>query len=174
MIESTLSKSYFKYPLSTLPPIKVPLLVKNVNCTSQQTQVVIDETPQDLSTLFSIESVSQKDFNRSLPSITSRAICRYILKRSLISLKSNSTELQNLLDLIFFVNNCLIDADTRSWCTLPARIDIARFDVDEGAHQVLFKTGYKPYIAKKLTVKENQLIIVNLFNLNPNKTFIIL
>jgi hypothetical protein len=77
-------------------------------------------------------------------------------------------------DVGMFIANSITQADTRSWGTLPSRIDIARFDAAPGQHSFkLHMPGGHAY-ESSLNLKAGSLCVIHLFQIRPGMTFVLI
>ena len=76
------------------------------------------------------------------------------------------------------VANEITRADTRSWTTLPALIDLTHFNVNPGCHTVNISVVDKlcgvVNQSYQIKVKPNDLCIVHVFNIHPGLTRVLI
>lgn len=175
MLENFLAQYKKPIALSCLPGINVPALAKNINSFAIKTEASIDGFSKSLIPFFSIDLALSKTLHDELPLIEARSLARYLIRRSCIyAAQRQNADFGAILDLGCLVLNAMTEADTRSWCTLPSQIDLARFDLDEGKHTFDLKIGSKQLSTKEIDVKRGQMYVINIFNIHPFVTQVIL
>jgi hypothetical protein len=175
LLEQFLANYRRPVAVSCLPGINVPALAKNIHSFALKTEVSIDGTSKALTPFFSIDKALSKTLHEELPILEARSLARYLTRRSVVfAAQERNSQLGALVDLGCLVANAMTEADTRSWCTLPSQIELACFHVEEGQHHFDLKVGMKQFKTQQIDVKKGQLYVINIFNIHPFVTQVIL
>lgn len=158
--------------LSSLPGIPVPTPFRWKGGESIPTKAILADEMKFLTPVYNVDQESLSAIEKETPAIIARGVARYLVRRSCIYVANEQNEsLGSLADIGCLIANAMTEADTRAWDTLPASIDIARFDVEPGEYPLCIQVGNKSY-QKTLHLKTGELRVINIFNLHPGITFL--
>lgn len=122
--------------------------------------------------MYNVTAVEAEQLEQRIPLIVARGVARLALRRGTVAyLNDKDPSLGTLADFGMLVANACTQADTRSWRTLPASIDIARYEIPAGEHtlHIQIEWGVFPsYIEEfKLKLHPGAFCLINIFNLHP-------
>ena len=152
--------------------IKTPQLMQKVFSNSFPVNLRICRKQKTAIPLFDVSQTAAIQLENNLPFIAAKGLAKMAMRRSIIAgLNEQSDQTYTQADVGMSIANSCFEADTRSWRTLPNSIDVARFDIPAGNHtlHVLTSCGATTTFAgeKQLKLKENDLCVVNIFNIHP-------
>lgn len=125
--------------LSQSVQIAVPFYAWPVSYFSQA-YVQVDGTAVQTEPLENVDQLARDNLEARMPGIVLRAIGRVVVKKKLAHEARQKNELAGFLADV--VNLATERADTRSWTTLPASIQVARLTLPPGEHTIhLTNTG---------------------------------
>lgn len=164
---------------STLTGIPVPALRRWPCSEPVRTVVTLDCEEDTCKPLFSVEYAAQEELNQKMGVIAAKGAARLILRRGTVAYLGKQDPLLGFAaDLTCMAINSQTRADTRSWTTLPAVLDLARFDVSAGTHQMTIQVrdcfGRFQTVQTDLKLPVNGLCIVNIFNIHPGNTEVLI
>jgi uncharacterized protein len=171
-LELLLSTQNIPPAVSSMTGIPIPLLMQRAMSEPRPTYVTIDGCEQYLAPFFDVSSTAYKQLHQKMPLIVARGVARFALRRSAVAYAQNQDPcLGSIVDIAMLVANANTQADTRSWLTLPNTIDLTRFDISSGNHELTvhvdvamqppFKGVYN------LILLPGDLCIINVFNFSP-------
>lgn len=167
LLESILKIYSIKPALSTLSGIPVPQLIDAP--TPPDLQIVLNHIPQDFFLSYDIQTTAKEELKKALPAIAARSAARLLIRRAALgAFQRKNTALGQFVDMGVFIANLSTQADTRSWRTLPSRIDLMRFDLDPGNHLLKVNDRYYP-----LSLKKRGFCLINIFNLNSGEPIVL-
>lgn len=156
---------------SSLTGIPVPALQQWPGSSPLPTYAQVDEVLCPLLPFYHVHQVAAEQLKQKMPVIVARGVARFLMRRCAIGyLDRKDPQLGMLADLTMFVINEQTRADTRSWTTLPAVIDAARFDVEPGCHHLTLQVNegiYPDLRSYDLNLKPRDLCIIHIFNIHP-------
>ena len=144
-------------PKNTSPEITAPEITAS-GITAQEKNIAAED-------LANIEAIAMEELDRKMPTIIARTISRNISKNAIAN--QVSEENQILGQLVSIVGAALEQADTRSWLTLPNKLQIASQSLAQGNYQlqveVLDRSGHVVHqkTIDSIEVAPNQLTFVN-------------
>jgi hypothetical protein len=98
----------------------------------------VAETEAGTEVIENIDNLARDNLDTRLPAITARTMARVITKKvAASSARDNEALAGFLLDIAGLISE---RADTRSWTSLPASIQIARIVVPPGKHNIYIST----------------------------------
>jgi hypothetical protein len=111
-----------------------------------------------------VDAIARKTLEARMPAIVSRAIARMVIKDQTARAASKENDWAGVLTNVF--NVMTERADTRSWLTLPAEIQLARFTVSPGQYTVKLEPvnfsgmplGSKTFDAIKLAAGDKKVL----------------
>ncbi len=157
---------------SSLVGIPVPALKQWPYSAPFPTHVGIDGVYRHLLPFYDVTQAASTEIKQKIPIIAARGVARILMRRSAIGcLQKQDKALGTLADLTMCVINHQTRADTRSWTTLPALIEMTRFDLDPGLHtldiQVEEGLHHPRQQQYQLNLQSNDLCIIHVFNIHP-------
>jgi hypothetical protein len=156
---------------STLMGIPVPALRAWPGSSPLPTFAQVDCVQSPLRPFYSVNQVAAEQLQQKIPVIVARGVARLLLRRSTVEYANRQDPcLGMLVDLTMLVVNDQTRADTRSWTTLPAEIDVTRFDVEPGTHRLTLQVNEEPtqdIRTYNLSLKARDLCVVHIFNIHP-------
>lgn len=175
-LELFLDSFHHDFALSSLGGIPTPAL-QYWDSIPLPSFVSIDNVQKRLTPWFDIGTTAEEQLSQKLPVIVARGAARYLMRRGAVAYASeHDASLGGVVDLGMLLVNLNTKADTRSWNTLPEFIDIARFDVNPGSHNIAIQIqdpcrGLKTY-SYSLKLSSQDLCIIHVFNIHPGVTMI--
>ncbi|MBA3722824.1 MAG: hypothetical protein H0W88_10560 [Parachlamydiaceae bacterium] len=178
-LEVILATNRIDPAISTMTGIPVPALQQWPNSSPSPTYVSINGRNKPVLPFYSVTVAAINELNQKMPVIVARGAARLLMRRAAVGyLDNQDRSLGILADITMCVINSNTRADTRSWTTLPAYIDLARFNVDSGTHDIsiqVYDRGPNPITQNyKLNVNSNDLCIVHVFNIHPGVTQVLI
>lgn len=172
-LEMFLSTQNIKPALSSLPGIPVPVLCENWNYMPSITDVTIDGKKKEVRQWYDVATTAEQQLIQQHPVIVARGVARFALRRALVGYaQRQDPTLGALSDIAMLIANASTQADTRSWTTLPSSIDLARYDLKPGEHELkidIFPNGSPPRTKRSvLNLKANDFCVINIFNISPH------
>jgi hypothetical protein len=162
---------------SSLTGIPVPALRKWPFSNPIPTFAEMDGLTKPLVPFYNVSEAAALELEQKLPVIVARGVARFLIRRGTVGyLQEQDPTLGALADLTMCIVNSQTRADTRSWTTLPAFIDVARFDVDPGTHCLSIQIkSYDPLRQfYQLILKPHDLCVIHIFNIHPGITRILI
>lgn len=164
---------------STLTGIPVPALQNWPFSSPRPTTVCVDGNIHPLLPYYDVTLAAKRELDQKMPVIVARGVARLMARRCAVGYLGRQDQcLGAIADLTMLVVNSNTRADTRSWTTLPARIDLTRFNVEAGSHQVTIQVSNYPLqsVQQDYTVhlKPNDLCIIHVFNIHPGITQVLI
>ncbi len=150
---------------SSVTGFKVPQLIPRGP--APRTWVEVDGHRKSLETIFSVTHAAFSDLDQRLPLIAARAAARHISRRGVLAVaeKGKDQTAARLLDIAFFFLNLATEADVRQWGLLPDAIQLVRYDLNPGTHDVRLPTS-----STAIDLREGDLCIIQLFSPTPGVT----
>lgn len=178
-LEILLAVNHNRPALSTMMGIPVPALRQWPFSNPTPTYAQMDGINKPLLPFYSVSKMATEELKQKIPVIAARGVARLAVRRAAVGyLQRQDPGLGALADLTMCVVNCNTRADTRSWTTLPAFLDVARFNVEPGCHDVqikIYENCTVPFIKTyKINVESNDLCIIHVFNIHPGITQILI
>lgn len=163
---------------SSLTGIPTPLLCQQFQSEPLQTFVTINHITIPLSPWFNVAQATSDELEQKRPMIVARGVARYLIRRAAVArARKQDPHLGALVDLGMLIANANTKADTRAWSTLPSSIDLARCILPPGEHCLTISVARKEfsYFEQRipLKLKAGDLCIINIFNINPGTTQIL-
>ncbi|WP_068470465.1 hypothetical protein [Candidatus Protochlamydia phocaeensis] len=156
---------------STLSGIPVPALRQWPDSYPLPTYAAINCQKKPLLPFYSIKEAASEELKQKMPVIVARGVARLLLRRCAVGyIERQDPNLGALADLTMLLINENTRADTRSWTTLPAFIDTARFDVEPGIHALSLEVYERNGVDKReyqLHLRPRDLCIIHVFNIHP-------
>lgn len=156
---------------STLTGIPVPALCIWPGSAPLPTEVRIEGIKKPLLPLFNVAQAASDQLEQKMPVIVARGVARLLMRRSTVGYFNRQDPCLGMLaDLTMMIVNSQTRADTRSWTTLPATIDGARFDLDPGCRNVtlqVFDGCAHETGTFTLDLRPHDLCIIHIFNIHP-------
>lgn len=139
----------------------------------------VGEQSRQLRTYCDIGFLAEQELRHKMPVIAAKAAARAIIRRALVGCaKEKDKDLGAWVDLGLLIANVCTQADTRSWNTLPMTIDAAFVQVEPGFHELNFQASLHDYCYNSsrhhISVQKGEICIINVFNLHPGITKIII
>lgn len=163
---------------SSLTGIPVPILKHSIYSNPMPTYAEIDGVNKPIMPVYSVCYAAETELKQKMPVIVARGVARLLMRRCAVGyFQEKDPALGMLADVTMCVLNDQTKADTRSWTTLPAFIEAARFDLEAGEHALTIRI-YDPIGLKQkkyhLCLKPNDLCIIHIFNIHPGITQILI
>lgn len=162
--------------LSSLTGIPVPALMQNLASVPVPMYAETDGCQQPLFPLYNVKEVAAVQLAQKMPIIVARGVARFAMRRSAVAYASKQDRnVGAIVDLAILIANAATKADTRSWGTLPSSIDMLRYDLAPGCHQITVRVANPvcPYYETiDLSLRPDDLCIINIFNIHPGITTI--
>lgn len=160
---------------SSLTGIPVPALRQWPFSAPLPTYARFDGSQTPLLPFYSVQQAAADELEQKLPVIAARGVARLLTRRYAVGyLEKQDPALGAIADLTMFVINRQTRADTRSWTTLPAFLDAARFATEAGCHELQIQVYHHPKhpatYCYQLNLKPRDLCIIHIFNLHPGIT----
>jgi hypothetical protein len=170
-LEMIMQRPYDPIAISSITGLPTPALTYWIASTPFPTIACVDGTSQILSLGYDVGGAVKEELAQKMPIIVARSTARYLMRRAAIeAAKRQDCQLGSFVDMGMLIANLCTSADTRSWTTLPDRIDITRYDVEPGTHnvQVLVVSLAQQLVDQyQLELKAQDLCIIHIFNIHP-------
>lgn len=169
-LEILLANSGVTPSCSTIVGIPAPALCRWPGSNPEPTFAKIDGCRQPLFPFFNIIKAAQFELDQTKPVIMARGIARLALRRMIVGyIEKQDHQLGMIADCAMLAANANTSVDTRSWMTLPAFIDVARFDVEPGCHTLSIQIEGPCHEENqfRLNLKASDLCVINVFNIHP-------
>lgn len=176
-LEFFLGSSRQNFALSSIAGIPIPQLTYTFSSPPLLSSVCVDGNTSTLTPYFPVGFVAERELSEKLPIISAKALARYLLRRSAIyALSEKNPDLGAIADTAMMLANFNTKADTRQWTTLPQTIDLCRMDLEPGEHSIEIQVeGEKRLIIPyTLILKKGDFCLVNIFNINPSNTQVLI
>lgn len=149
---------------TALQPVAVPQLVSGEMDSPCAVSVQLNQGPlEQMVPVTSVSEIAFLELEDRLPTIAARALARRLLRRSIVAVADQCDQgLGAFADFAMMIANSCTQADTRSWKTLPARIDALRYCVPKGEHTMSFLVGDQS-VTQSIFVDKGDLCIINLW-----------
>ena len=135
------NNSQYRLP-PTLAPVKVPRVVRVAN-RIRGLEVAVDGQPAgQTATITDVGGLAVQQYDAVYPRVVARAVVRRVVKKGVVAagqqqLDSGDASLNRFaLDVAGVVWEATESADTRCWGLLPDKIQVARFELPVGQHQL--------------------------------------
>ncbi len=155
---------------STLTGIPVPALQQWPGSYPLPTYAQLDNLQCSLAPFCNINQIAKEELQQKIPVIAARGVARLLMRRCAVGYFDRQDPCLGMLaDLTMMMINDQARADTRSWTTLPATIDLARFDTEPGCHCLTIQVheGISDHRSYRLNLKPHDLCIIHIFNIHP-------
>lgn len=176
-LEIILGSSCHRDPaISSLTGIPVPKLCYWPCAFGSLVRASLDgNTSQPLQPFYDIGCAAEQQLDQKMPVIVARGVARFALRRTTVGyMQEQDPALGFLTDMVMLAANASTKADTRSWTTLPLTLDIARFDTSPGEHSLNISVDGTLNKTFRLSLKSDDLCVINIFNLHPGITQILI
>lgn len=159
--------------LSSLPGIPTPALCDWPNSYPIPTNISVDQCLRPLIPWYDVAATADTELEQKMPVIVARGAARFLIRRSVVSYVSEQNEnAAPFVDIAMLLVNLATKADTRTWGSLPNRIDIARIDVAPGDHSIEIQSCRSE--RHRIHLQKGDLCVINIFNLHPGITKILI
>lgn len=156
---------------STLSGIPVPVLQYWPFSSPLPTFANVKGRQIPLYPLFSIDQAARYELQQKMPVLAARGVARLLARRCTVGYFQNqSPGLGVLADVSMMLINENTRADTRSWTTLPSRIDAAKLKLSPGRNTLDIQISdpfYPESLSYDLNLRSNDLCIIHVFNIHP-------
>jgi uncharacterized protein len=169
-LEILLANSGVKPAISTFPGIPAPALQHWPGSNPEPTFAKLCGSRIPLFPFFNVNKAAEFELEQTKPFIIARGVARLALRRAAVGyIGKQDPCLGMIADCAMLVANANTRVDTRSWTTLPAYIDVARFDVEPGYHNLTIQFEGACFDENNihLNLKPSDLCIINVFNIHP-------
>jgi len=170
-LELILSKYGIPPACSTLTGVPVPALLKWPGSSPKPTFATLCGSSIPLLPFYNVRKAAEYEVDHMRPLVAARGVSRLLIRRAAVGyLERQDQCLGAIADLAMLIANSCTRVDTRSWTTLPAFIDAARFDVDAGCHSLSIQVIEGKESVDKcfdLQLKPSDLCIIHVFNIHP-------
>jgi hypothetical protein len=126
----------------TIAPIKVPKLVRTPNDVANIGVSVAGRPTGRTETISDVGSMAMQQYDAIYPRVVAEAVVRRIIKKGIIYGGKEAAGVQKyswadiLLDLVGVAWEATEAADTRCWGLLPDKIQVLRFELPAGQHEI--------------------------------------
>jgi hypothetical protein len=121
-----------------------------------QARVTVGERAETAVTVTSLERVAKVHLTDRIDRMLARQLASVLVKGGLAAGVGAITKSKELGFLTFLVLNSLNEPDLRSWLSLPAEFQLARFRVPAGTHTVRIEAGGRT-LTREVTVKPGRI-----------------
>lgn len=178
-LEAFLSTHTVDPAWSSLTGIPVPELIHWPLAFPLATYAQIGELGKPLQPCYNVDYAAHEELCQKKPAIVARGVARLLMRRSAVGYCQKQHPLLGLVaDLGMWAANANTRADTRSWTTLPAALDLARFDLTAGEQlltlSVADENGQWQTRQLQLQLKPDDLCLIHVFNIHPGITRILI
>lgn len=175
-LEMLLGSSHRDPAISSLTGIPVPKLCYWPYSSGSLIRACLDGGQyQCLHPIYDIGYAAEHQLSQKMPVIVARGAARLALRRTTVGyMQEQDPALGFLTDMVMLAANANTKADTRSWTTLPLTIDMARFDLSPGKHTLSISVEGASNQSFPLSLQSDDLCVINIFNLHPGITKILI
>lgn len=153
---------------SSLTGIPIPILLQKYESMPTPMHACVDGEKKSLEPIYDITSIAYEQLQQKMPIIAARGVARFLIRRSAVAYaQKQNPSIGTLADIAVLIANAHTRADTRSWSTLPASIDLARFDLAPGLHTLTLDPAPPFLNTYALNLKPGDLCVINVFNIHP-------
>ncbi len=166
-LELILQSQHIDPAFSSFAGIPVPALLQNPLSFPIPSFAIVDGQEKALFPLYDVRNAAAQQLHQQMPIIVARGVARFIIRRGAVACAQNRDEaLGNIIDIAMLIANASTRADTRSWGMLPSSIDLARYGLLPGEHEIALKTasGISTYTIR---LKPHDLCLIHLFAIHP-------
>ncbi len=163
LVEKLLDSQNIRPALSTLTGIPIPHLESGF--IPHSSLLMVNNKRHLPSLSYDIRQAASTSLKKEMPLIAARAAARLLIRRGLVA--STHKNYQPLMDAAMLISNLTTEADTRSWASLPAHIDLYALDLPPGEH--LLRLGKHE---KRVTVSSKNLVVVEVFQPKSDNVYI--
>lgn len=179
VLEMILGAQGFDPTVCTAIGIQVPELCTPLSHCPLPVTIRIGDHKEQLQTVCDVGYMAEQELRQKMPIIAAKAAARILLRRSIVGcVQEQDARAGALVDLGMLVANACTKADTRSWGTLPMSIDASFLQMNPGIHQIDIEVSLYDYCYSKsmhtIKVQEGDICIINVFNLHPGITKVII
>ena len=139
---------------STLRGIPVPALHKPH--LPKRTPLFINNDPYPPTLSYDVAEAAKTSLEKEMPLIASKAAARLLIRRGIVA--GTKENYQPLVDAAVLISNIVTQADTRSFASLPASIDLYALNLAPGEH--LLSLGNQEVI---ITLPLKKFVVVEIF-----------
>lgn len=168
-----------QFSLSSLGGIPTPALAYSLHTRPMSVCATIDGLKKPLGLWYSVADTAEEQLKQKMPLIVARGVARYLIRRSAVNYAHEKDQsLGAVVDIAMLIANANTRVDTRSWSTLPEEIDLTRFDLAPGEHDLEIRVD--PHVSNvrvyhyKIQLKPRQLCVIHVFTIDPEGTRIII
>lgn len=164
-----------RWAASTLAGVPVPKLLSPPCSEGSYVIAHLDNLTSPFMPVMDIESAASLELNQKEPLVIARGVARVAARRAAVyAVQQHDPAAGQLVDLGMLIFNLATGADTRSWSLLPRSIELSRFDVQEGRHRLKLAIPPSGYFEADLCLKKGDLCVINLFNIYPGVTRVLI
>jgi len=174
-LEMILASQDIRPAYSSFTGIPVPALCQQWPSCPLPTTISLDGVCTPLSPILDVAAAAYNELEYKKPLIVARGVARFLLRRTAVAFAEGQDPcLGALVDFGIFIANASTKADTRSWRTLPSSIDLIRYRLAPGLHNIgIAVTGYGNNRYEEqccIVLKAHDLCVINIFNIHPHVT----
>ncbi len=162
--------------LSSLAGIPIPAFADSASGCSSTSIKFANAQSAHLQPWMDVSDAAHQTLEKELPKIAAHSAARLLIRRAFLGVVQKENQTAGIFaDLALLGANLLTEADIRSWSTLPARIDLARLELEPGKHTLTFESRSHGAVQTKecqINLSPNELCIINLFTIHPHQMVI--
>jgi uncharacterized protein len=154
LVEKLLQSHNIRPAISSLSGIPVPVLTHHY--LPRQAPLFLNDQTVLPTLTYDVAKAAKDSLENEMPLIAAKAAARLLIRRGIIA--STQEHYQPLVDAAVLIANVATRADTRSWASLPAQIDLYALDLAPGEH--LLRAGNQEVI---LSIPPKKIVVVEVF-----------
>lgn len=173
-VEAALVAQGIDPALSSTVGFEVPVLRHREGGYARRTAAQLGDETQVLQPCYDLDRIARLQLEEEMPQLVAKGVARQVMRRGAVAAVQHADEDWGALaDLAMLAWNLNTHADTRSWATLPAQVDMARFDVLPGSYPFrLAVDDPSPTRSYQLQLEAGSLCVINVFNIHPGYTVV--
>ncbi len=170
--EEVIAASGGKPAISSIAGISLPEYAYGSDIPPRSVELVIDGNSYPMPRLCDVSSCAYKELEEKLPAYAARALSRMLVRRGAVAVTNSQNDTAGtIVDLLALVANFATQADTRSWGTLPASIDVAMVSLEAGDHALQVRASGRVITPKSLKLSPGTPSFVHFFQIGPHTRF---
>lgn len=153
--------------VSTIAGVPVPGYAMATEIPGRSVSVLLDGRLHKAHPVCDVSALAVRELEAEQPLIAARGAARILIRRAAVAATDRADETAGtVLDLLALVANLATQADTRSWATLPARIDIALIPVSAGYHELSVTDGSHYSAPLRIDISDGDVAFIHTFTQN--------
>jgi hypothetical protein len=161
LVEKLLQTQNIRPALSSLRGIPVPALSSHHR--PKPAPIFVNSQRVAPTLTYDVAQAAQQAVDDEMPTLAAKAAARMLLRRGVVA--ATKREYQPLADVAMLISNLATEADTRSWASLPACIDVYAVNLPLGEH--LLQVDNQEVI---ISIGPKKIVVVEIFQPTDHNT----